>query len=69
MLTADAAGVYRADNHGWLFGWKNGYVFQAGPSKAMNWYGTTGTGSQASAGLRAADADSMDGNAVMVGFS
>ena len=36
MLTADAQGVYRQDNHGWLFGWKNGYVFQAGPSKAMN---------------------------------
>lgn len=34
----------------------------------MNWYGTTGTGSQASAGLRAADTDSMDGNAVMVGI-
>lgn len=65
MLTADAQGVYRADNHGWLFGWKNAYVFQAGPSKAMNWYGTAGTGSQAAAGTRAADTDSMCGNAVM----
>jgi galactose oxidase len=65
MLTNDAQGVYRQDNHGWLFGWKNGYVFQAGPSKAMNWYGTTGTGSQVAAGLRASDGDSMCGNAVM----
>ncbi|MCJ1378374.1 hypothetical protein MMC17_001472 [Xylographa soralifera] len=58
-------GVYRQDNHGWLFGWKNGSVFQAGPSKAMNWYGTAGSGSQTGAGLRASDTDSMNGNAVM----
>jgi galactose oxidase len=37
MLTADAGGVFRQDNHGWLFAWKSGSVFQAGPSKAMNW--------------------------------
>ncbi|KAJ6436414.1 galactose oxidase [Purpureocillium lavendulum] len=24
MLTADREGIYRADNHGWLFGWRNG---------------------------------------------
>ena len=65
MLTNDAQGVYRQDNHAWLFGWKNGSVFQAGPSKAMNWYGTIGTGSQQPAGLRASDPDSMNGNAVM----
>ncbi|MCJ1341807.1 hypothetical protein MMC09_007104 [Bachmanniomyces sp. S44760] len=65
MLTADAQGVYRADNHGWLFGWKNGSVFQAGPSKAMNWYSTAGSGGQVAAGLRATDGDSMCGNAVM----
>ncbi|ATZ53633.1 hypothetical protein BCIN_09g04410 [Botrytis cinerea B05.10] len=65
MLTADAQGAFRTDNHGWLFAWKNGSVFQAGPSKAMNWYGTTGTGSQVAAGLRASDSDSMCGNAVM----
>jgi galactose oxidase len=40
MLTNDTGGIF-GDNHGWLLGWKNGYVFQAGPSKAMNWYGTT----------------------------
>ena len=65
MLTADSAGVYRSDNHGWLFGWKNQYVFQAGPSKAMNWYGTSGSGSRSSAGNRAAATDSMCGVAVM----
>lgn len=65
MLTNDAQGIFRQDNHGWLFGWKQGSVFQAGPSAAMNWYGTTGTGSQTSAGKRASDTDSMDGNAVM----
>lgn len=65
MLTNDAQGVYRADNHGWLFAWKQGSVFQAGPSKALNWYYTTGSGGQKGAGTRAADGDSMCGNAVM----
>lgn len=48
-----------------LFGWKNGYVFQAGPSVAMNWYGTANGGSQASAGTRTGDVDSMCGIAAM----
>jgi galactose oxidase len=65
MLTVDTGGAFRTDNHGWLFGWKNGFVFQAGPSKAMNWYNTTGSGSVAPAGLRADDGDAMNGNAVM----
>ena len=65
MLTADSDGVFRADNHGWLVAWKGGSVFQAGPSKNVNWYGTGGTGSQKGAGTRAADADSMNGNAVL----
>lgn len=65
MLTADPAGPYRADNHAWLFAYKANSIFQAGPSKHMNWYNVSGTGSYAAAGLRAADADSMCGNAVM----
>lgn len=65
MLTNDKEGVYRSDNHGWLFAWKGGSVFQAGPSRAMNWYGTTGGGSRNTAGLRASDTDAMNGNAVM----
>ncbi|KAF2798557.1 carbohydrate-binding module family 32 [Melanomma pulvis-pyrius CBS 109.77] len=65
MLTVDTGGPFRTDNHGWLFGWKNQYVFQAGPSKAMNWYNTVGSGSVGPAGLRADDGDAMNGNAVM----
>lgn len=65
MLTNDAQGIFRQDNHGWLFGWKNGSVFQAGPSKNMHWYGTTGQGSVTAAGLRGRDNDAMDATAVM----
>ncbi|KAK9242221.1 hypothetical protein V1506DRAFT_509650 [Lipomyces tetrasporus] len=65
MLTADTQGVFRSDNHAWLFGWMAGSVFQAGPSMAMNWYGTSGSGSQQGAGTRGADADSMCGTAIM----
>ena len=61
--------VYRADNHAWLFGWKNATVFQAGPSTAMNWYYTGNDGSVKSAGRRSSPrglaADAMCGNAVM----
>lgn len=67
MLTNDAGGIFRQDNHGWLFGWRNNYVFQAGPSKAMNWYNMAGNGHQVGAGLRANSPDSMCGNAVMYG--
>jgi len=28
MLTNDAQGMYRQDNHGWLFAWSNATVFQ-----------------------------------------
>ena len=66
MLTKDSGGVYRQDNHGWLFARSNGSVFQAGPSSKMNWYTTSGKGGATlSAGTRAADLDSMNGNAVM----
>ncbi len=56
MLTADPAGIFRQDNHGWFFAGANGTVFQAGPSRQMNWYGTTGDGSVHTAGTRAARA-------------
>jgi galactose oxidase len=67
MLTADTNpnGDYRKDNHAWLFAWSNGRVLQAGPSRAMNWYSTTGSGSVTSAGSRGDDTDAMNGNAVM----
>ncbi|ORX94672.1 galactose oxidase-like protein precursor [Clohesyomyces aquaticus] len=64
MLTVDHEGIWREDNHAWLFSWKNGSVFQAGPSKAQNWYGTAGTGSQVAAGKRDDD-DAMCGIWVM----
>ena len=28
MLTNDNQGIFRSDNHAWLFGWKSGSVFQ-----------------------------------------
>ncbi|OAA73213.1 galactose oxidase precursor [Cordyceps fumosorosea ARSEF 2679] len=70
LLTRDAQGVYRSDNHAWLFGWRNGSVFQAGPSTAMNWYTTgSGGGGVQPAGKRTSnrgdDPDSMCGIAVM----
>ncbi|KAH7087595.1 hypothetical protein FB567DRAFT_348544 [Paraphoma chrysanthemicola] len=65
MLTADTGGVWRSDNHAWLFSWKNGNVFQAGPSIAMNWYDTTGSGSTTGAGNRLDDGHAMNGNAIM----
>ncbi|RSL87008.1 Galactose oxidase [Fusarium floridanum] len=69
MLTADAQGIFRSDNHAWLFGWKGETIFQAGPSSAMNWYYTQGKGTVKPAGKRQSsrgvDPDSMCGNAVM----
>ena len=65
ILTADPAGVYRADNHVWLFAQSNGTVFQAGPSKQMNWITTTGNGSITGAGDRGDSNDAMNGNAIM----
>jgi galactose oxidase len=65
ILTADPAGIWRADNHPWLFAQANGTVFQAGPSKQMNWITTTGGGTITGAGNRGSSADAMNGNAVM----
>lgn len=65
MLTDDMEGPWRADNHGWLFGWRNSTVFQAGPSTSMNWYFVEGEGAVMPAGDRLDDEDSMSGNAVM----
>jgi galactose oxidase len=62
---ADSPNVYRGDNHAWLFATQGGYVFHAGPSAAMHWITTTGSGSIFSAGSRGDDAYSMNGKAVM----
>jgi galactose oxidase len=63
FLTNDAAGIYRADNHMWLFADSDGRVFHAGPSRAMHWIDTAGNGRVEQAGNRGGDA--MNGNAVM----
>ncbi|MFL9947183.1 RICIN domain-containing protein [Paraburkholderia agricolaris] len=65
ILTNDAGGIFRADNHAWLFAVSNGRVFHAGPSKAMHWFDTAGAGSVTQAGNRGNDNDAMNGNAVM----
>lgn len=61
MLTKDPGGPFRTDNHAMLFGWKNATAFQAGPSVAMNWYGTSGNGNYQAAGKRGTDTDAMCG--------
>ncbi|KAF1914385.1 hypothetical protein BDU57DRAFT_519355 [Ampelomyces quisqualis] len=65
MLTYDHEGIFREDNHAWLFAWRNGSVFQAGPSKAMNWYYTDGGGGVTPAGIRDSVNDAMCGVNVM----
>ncbi|MBI1891979.1 MAG: RICIN domain-containing protein, partial [Burkholderiales bacterium] len=63
---ADPGGVFRGDNHLWLFPYTNGRVFHAGPTAAMHWITTGGSGQVKSAGNRGDDAYSMNGNAVMI---
>lgn len=65
MLTADKRGIYRSDNHAWLFNWKGGWAFQAGPSKQMNWFNTNGNGGSSKAGNRGNDNHAMCGTATM----
>lgn len=65
ILTSDPGGVFRADNHAWLFAQPGGTVFHAGPSKQTNWITTAGNGSITFAGNRGDSADAMNGNAIM----
>jgi len=65
VLGPDPQGVYRADNHLWLFAQADGAVFHAGPSSQMNWISTGGNGAIQSAGLRGIDGFSINGNAVL----
>lgn len=55
----------RNDNHAWLFGWKNGSVFHAGPSISMYWFDTHGEGAVSRSYRRLNDQHSTSGNAVM----
>lgn len=52
ILTKDHEGIWREDNHAWLFGWKKGSVFQAGPGRDQHWFGTEGRGSITKAATR-----------------
>ncbi|KAL8726445.1 MAG: hypothetical protein Q9166_006723 [cf. Caloplaca sp. 2 TL-2023] len=65
ILTNDRQGIYRQDNHAWLFARQNGSIFHAGPSRNMNWFTTDGQGSTTPAGTRGNDVDAMNGNAAM----
>jgi galactose oxidase len=65
LSTNDKKGLYRADNHMWLFTAPNGLVFHAGPAKQMDWINTSGKGSVSKSTKRGNDADSMNGNAIM----
>ena len=62
---SDPEGIYRADNHMWLFAAPDGRVLQAGPSAKMNWISTRGSGSITPAGTRGDDTYSQTGIAVM----
>ncbi|RZS44438.1 galactose oxidase [Herbihabitans rhizosphaerae] len=64
FLTRDPGGVYRQDNHAWLFAASRGRVFHAGPSTQLNWVSTAGEGSVTLAGIRGG-IDAVNGNAVM----
>jgi galactose oxidase len=45
ILTNDVEGLYRSDNHMWLFEASNGRIFHAGPAKFTNWIDLDGNGS------------------------
>jgi galactose oxidase len=64
ILTNDREGIWREDNHAWLFGWKKGSVFQAGPGRDQHWFGTEGRGSITKAATRDTQ-DAMCGIFVM----
>ncbi len=61
----DPQGVYRGDNHLWLFATSGGQVFHAGPSAPMHWITTSGSGSITSPGNRGDDGYAINGNAVL----
>jgi galactose oxidase len=61
----DPGGVFRGDNHLWLFAASGGRVFHAGPTAAMHWITTDGNGTLTAAGNRGSDPYSINGNAVL----
>jgi galactose oxidase len=65
IIGPDPQGLYRGDNHLWMFAQSGGSVFQAGPSAQMNWITTENGGTITSAGNRGTDPYSINGNAVL----
>lgn len=64
MAGPDPRGLFYGDNQMWLFGMADGKVFHAGPGAKMFWLTTKGDGSMKSAGKRADDEYSQNGNVV-----
>ena len=68
LETNDVDGIFKSDNHMWLFQSPNRRIFQAGPSRQMHWLdvrGTNGRGRITPSVTRGSDTDAMNGNAVM----
>ena len=65
MSDTDPEGIYRSDNHMWLFAATGGWVFQAGPGRRMHWIDTRGRGATSFVGTRSDDGYAMNGSAVM----
>ncbi len=66
-LGFEQQGLYRVDNHAWLWAAPDGRIFHAGPGEMMHWIEpdlATG-GSVTEAGLRGTDTYSMKGTTVM----
>ncbi len=64
-LATEARGLYRIDNHLWLWQAPDGRIFHAGPSEEMHWIEVANGGSIVSAGNRGSDTYSMKGTTVM----
>lgn len=68
IITTDYNGIYRQDNHMWLFVAPNGLVFHAGPARQTHWIdvngGPDGNGTVTPSAVRSEFAR-MNGNAVM----
>ena len=67
-LSLEQQGLYRVDNHLWLWPASDGSLFHAGPSEDMHWIDINangGAGAIVGAGSRASDTYSMKGTTVM----
>ncbi len=64
-IAGEPEGVYRLDNHAWLWAAPNGKVFHAGPGEIMNWIDVSNNGSYVAIGQRGDDHMSMNGNTSM----